>query len=194
MQELHQGGLLTPGLLRSLAILDGTGRQCTSLGLKIDLGVDVSSVKRDMSEPPSDSVDIDAGAKQVGGRRVPDNVRADSFGRNRWHFVRCPCGVAFDQSINPRARERLLVAVEKDPIRRRTSCNSAGLGRSAISDRPMRPNRDSDIRSHSYHIPAAAALPRMHAHGAKDFDSAGDRQTDLMPTAKTGHSSRGHLS
>src|SRR5882672_3590721 len=71
MQELHQIGLLTPRFLRSLAILDGTGCKCASLGLKIDLGVYVCCVQRYMAQPATDRVDIDARAKQVRGSRVP---------------------------------------------------------------------------------------------------------------------------
>jgi hypothetical protein len=41
MQELHEGALLSPRLLRSLAFVDGAGVKGTSFGLKIDLGVDI---------------------------------------------------------------------------------------------------------------------------------------------------------
>src|SRR5260370_28961962 len=65
MEELHQCRLLSPGLSRSRAAIDGTGIQRAGLGLQIDLGVDVSGVERNMSEPSSDRVDVDARSEQM---------------------------------------------------------------------------------------------------------------------------------
>src|SRR5579859_6701502 len=54
---------------------------------------------------------------------MPDDMRANVFGRNRFHFARCPYSVAFNKPINPGAGEGLVIAVEKDPIRRRPPRN-----------------------------------------------------------------------
>lgn len=45
--------------------------------LQVDLCVDVGCVDGNMAEPRANGVDIDAGPRKVGGRRVPDRVRAD---------------------------------------------------------------------------------------------------------------------
>jgi hypothetical protein len=38
--------------------------------LKIRFGVDVGGVDGDMAQPGADGIDIDSGAKQMGGRRM----------------------------------------------------------------------------------------------------------------------------
>lgn len=45
--------------------------------LEVNLGVDVGCSNGYMTQPGSDGVDVDAGAEQMRGRRVPDRVRAD---------------------------------------------------------------------------------------------------------------------
>lgn len=54
------------------------------LSLKINFGVDVGRVDRNVAQPGADGVDIDSGAKEVGGRRMPDGVGADRPGRQSW--------------------------------------------------------------------------------------------------------------
>lgn len=44
--------------------------------LQIDFGVDVGCVNGDVTEPCADSVNVDTGAQQVRGGRMPDGVRA----------------------------------------------------------------------------------------------------------------------
>lgn len=45
--------------------------------LEVNLGVDVGCIDGDMTQPGSDGVDVDAGAEQMRGCRVPDRVRTD---------------------------------------------------------------------------------------------------------------------
>jgi len=45
------------------------------LPLEVDFGIDVGCVDGDMAEPGADGVDINAGAQQVRGCRMPDGVR-----------------------------------------------------------------------------------------------------------------------
>ena len=45
--------------------------------LEVDLRIDVGGIDGDVTEPRSDGVDVNAGAEQVRGCRMPDGVRAD---------------------------------------------------------------------------------------------------------------------
>jgi hypothetical protein len=70
MEKFHQSRLLAPRPLRSGSLLDSAGIERTRLGFQIDLGADVGSIERHVSEPPPDCVDIDARAKQMRGCRM----------------------------------------------------------------------------------------------------------------------------
>lgn len=52
--------------------------------LKINFSVNVGCVDGHMPKPCADGVDIDAGAKQVRCRRMPDGVGADRSSRQCW--------------------------------------------------------------------------------------------------------------
>ena len=54
-----------------------------SLSLQIDFGIDVGCVDGDVTEPHTDDVDVDAGAQQVCGCRMPDGARADGPAEQR---------------------------------------------------------------------------------------------------------------
>lgn len=45
--------------------------------LQINFSINVGCIDRDMAQPSANGVDIDSGAKGVGGRRMPDGVGAD---------------------------------------------------------------------------------------------------------------------
>ena len=49
----------------------------SSFALRSTLGVDVGGCERHMTQPGTDGVDVDAGAKQVTGAAVPQDMRRD---------------------------------------------------------------------------------------------------------------------
>ena len=59
-------------------------RENLRLSLQIDVSVDVGCVDGDVTEPCADGVDVDTGAQQVCGCRMPDSVRADAPAKQRW--------------------------------------------------------------------------------------------------------------
>ena len=77
MEELHQSGLGSPWLCAPGAGTDIAGSESLGLRLQIDLRVDIGSIERDVAQPATDRVDVDASAQQMRGRRVADNVRTD---------------------------------------------------------------------------------------------------------------------
>ena len=54
------------------------------LPLQVYLCIDVGRIDGHVTEPRPDGVDIDSGAKEVGGRRMPDGVGADRPVRQCW--------------------------------------------------------------------------------------------------------------
>ena len=66
-------------LLRNGADLAGCER--FGLHLQIDFGVNVCSVERDVAQPSTDGVDVDARAEKMGSRRMPNGMRAHPFVR-----------------------------------------------------------------------------------------------------------------
>ena len=110
-----------PRLARGLACRrDLTLGQSVRLALKVDFRVDVGRVERCMAEPGSHGVDVDARTEQMGGRRVTDAVRADSFGRERWCAILGPGRSAFDQCVDAEARDWLTTPIEEDMLLPRT--------------------------------------------------------------------------
>jgi hypothetical protein len=62
MEELHEGGLGSPWSCPPNAITDVACLKSLGLGLQIDLRIDVSGIERDMPQPTTDCVDVNAGA------------------------------------------------------------------------------------------------------------------------------------
>jgi hypothetical protein len=56
---------------------DRARRQYLGLHLEVDFGIAVGGFERDVTEPCPDGVDVNAGAEQVYGRRVPITRRSE---------------------------------------------------------------------------------------------------------------------
>jgi hypothetical protein len=65
MEELHQNPLVSPWLCPPESDTDVAGSEGLGFTLKIDLRVDVGSIERDVSQPATNRVDVNAGAQQL---------------------------------------------------------------------------------------------------------------------------------
>ena len=90
-------GTFARGCLRSCRPLMSTLAQRLGLHLQVDLGVDVRRVQGDVTKPCSNRIDVDASAKEVYRRRVPNRVRANALALHRLDlFSRLRCAGGHD--------------------------------------------------------------------------------------------------
>lgn len=106
-KEVRQRRLITPPFwdlaeIRRLAFFERL-----SLGLEVDLCIDVRGVQRDVPEPSADYVDVDAGAQEIGRRGVADGVRAYALCRQRPHFGDDLEAITLDGGMDPEASDGL---------------------------------------------------------------------------------------
>src|SRR6266849_4023266 len=81
--------------------------------LQVDVCVDVRRGERDMPQPRTDRVDVDAGPQEVSRRGVSNRVGADSFGGERRYMRPCLADMAFHERVNSESRDGLAAAIEK---------------------------------------------------------------------------------
>ena len=91
-------------------------RQDLGLLLKIDFGVDVSRVDRDVPQPGAYGVDIDSGAEQMRGSSVTDSVGADLLLLHLGHGRRRSSCVAGDDVMHSEACHRLGRAAQEHAL------------------------------------------------------------------------------
>lgn len=84
------------------------------LPLQVNFSIDVGRVDGHVSQPCSDGVDIDTGAKQVRGGRVPNGVRADSSAKQRRMRGSSSADVVAEHRVDAMAGNRLAKPIEKD--------------------------------------------------------------------------------
>ena len=84
--------------------------------LEVYFGVDVGCIDGDMTEPRSDGVDVDAGAEQMCGCRMPDRVRTDGSVQERWIGSCCGADVITKHPVDAVAGNRLAKSVEEDRL------------------------------------------------------------------------------
>src|SRR5215471_17128666 len=75
--------------------------------------VDIRGIEREVTQPGSDRVEIEAGTKQVSSRRVANRMRTSSLGFKRRDAFRRSIPMTGHERMNPKARHGLAVSVEK---------------------------------------------------------------------------------
>lgn len=84
--------------------------------LEVYFGVDVGCIDGDMTEPRSDGVDVDAGAEQMRGCRMPDRVRTNGSVQEGWMRSCCGADVIAKHPVDAMAGNRLAKSVEEDRL------------------------------------------------------------------------------
>ena len=101
VQKTYQRRIISPMRAgRSFRMKSVSMCQNLGLRLKIDFGVDVGCVNRNMAQPCADGVDIDSGAKKTSGRRMPDGVGTDRPVRKCRQRARDDADVLADHPMN----------------------------------------------------------------------------------------------
>ena len=88
--------------------------QHLGLTFEIDVGINVGGVDRDVAEPGTDGVDVHAGAEQMCGRGVPDDVRADAFPRERWTSGEGLVNISSDETMYAVAGDSATAVIHED--------------------------------------------------------------------------------
>jgi len=80
---------------------------------QIDFGIDVGGVDGDVTEPGADGVDVHAGAEQVRGGGMPNDVRTNAFVRERRACGGSLGNIFADESMNAVAGNSLATVIQK---------------------------------------------------------------------------------
>ena len=80
---------------------------------QIDFGIDVGGVDGYMTEPGADGVDVHAGAEQVSGGGMPNDVRTNAFVRKRRASGGGLGNIFTDQAMNAVAGDSLSAMVQE---------------------------------------------------------------------------------
>src|SRR5882762_4803273 len=108
-------------------------------------------VERDVTQPGSDCVDVDAGTEEMDGRRVANCVRTDVFAdHRRYRLGGQPC-IVRDETVYPEPSQRLVCPTQET---------------ASFAARPIT-KRDSKtvVAGHRGHIRILFPLPRMWTDG-----------------------------
>ena len=90
-KELHYAGVIPPSFLDSaIAASWVAGGESLSFHGQVCLRINIGSVKRNVAQPCSDCVEVNASAKQVRGGCMADRMRANPFGFQRRDLCRRP--------------------------------------------------------------------------------------------------------
>ena len=81
------------------------------LHFEIDLCIDVGSVKRHMSQPGTNSVDINTRSQKMESGLMPNSMGSDAFFAKRRHGDPSLTGVAFDQRMDSESSDRLFATI-----------------------------------------------------------------------------------
>src|SRR5260370_31074900 len=107
-------------------------------------------VERDVTQPGSDCVDVNAGAEEMDGRRVANCVRTDALAdHRRYRLGRQPC-IVRDETVYPEPSQRLVCPTQED-------C----FVRGPITKRDSK----TVVAGHRGHIRILFPLPRMRTDG-----------------------------
>src|SRR5712691_6352433 len=88
-------------------------RQCLGFHLQVNLGIDMRGIKRDMTEPRSDGIDIHTCTQEMHGGRMPDSMGTDRLGTQRWDLLARFVCIMFDHRPDTKARQWVSGSVEK---------------------------------------------------------------------------------
>jgi hypothetical protein len=120
-------------VLLSLLSFDFTGGKRFGLHLQVNFGIDVGGVEGDVSELCADSVDVDAGAQEVGCGGVPNRVRTHTLVFERWHEKRDFVDVSLDHCVDAKSSDRFATPIEEHNMH---GAASAAYQRSEFRHRP----------------------------------------------------------
>jgi hypothetical protein len=124
MQECHDLRL-TPGPLSANGTDLALG-QCVGFHLQVNFGVDIRSVQRDVSKPPSDGVEIDSSTQQVACGRMSNRMRTNAFAAHGRYPLFGLERVALDERVDSEASDRAATTIEKDQFVRRALAEQRG--------------------------------------------------------------------
>src|SRR5207247_5115724 len=82
--------------------------------LQVESGIAVGGFYRNMSQPRSNSVDVDPRTQQMAGRGMPQGMWADTFSLKRGHHFKGSSYRAFDEGVDAKASDRLAARIEED--------------------------------------------------------------------------------
>ena len=82
--------------------------------LEVNLCIDIGRIDGDVAEPGADGVDVDTGAQQMCGRRMPNGVRADSSAKQGRMRGSSGADVVAEHRVDAMASNRLAKPIEKD--------------------------------------------------------------------------------
>ncbi len=157
VKELHDARVRAPHLCRLPFPARVTGSQRLGLHLKIDFGINVGGVDRNVSEPRTNGVDVDSCAQEMGCGCVADCVRAGPFPGQRWNLLGAPPRMPFDQRMDSEACHRSTVAVQENKAVLRPACDQRS--QNGHRSRPQGAEPDFSALPTQPHCTAASVIP-----------------------------------